>query len=124
MRPDIEALLAKLGQSNFRYQIFTDVIADVDSWPLFTAVLEDERVVGSIGVDEDHQRPRTAPNFISEYGDREASGLSGLARAKRDRPEIAVPDPAPEPWHMAHRRQTGSLRAFLTGLSDAGGERR
>lgn len=124
MRPDVEALLTKLGQSNFRYQNFTDVIADVDSWPLFTAVLEDERVVGGADGREDHQRLKAAPNFISEYGDREASGLSGLARAKLDRPEIAVPDRAADPWHVSHRRQTGSLRAFLTGLSDAGGERR
>jgi hypothetical protein len=97
MRPDAKALLARLGQRDFQYRQFADPIADVEPWPLFAALLEDERVVG---------RPQyTGPdkiqseNFLSDYND------------------VGAPShPGP--------RQGGSLRAFLSGLSDDGGERR
>ncbi|WP_126173403.1 hypothetical protein [Altericroceibacterium xinjiangense] len=46
MRSDAEALLKKLGQKDFRYQEFADRFGDTELWPLFEALLQDERLVG------------------------------------------------------------------------------
>ncbi len=97
MRPDVKALLARLGQRDFQYRQFADPIADVEPWPMFAAILEDERVVGG-GKTEDHaQRAVKASDFLTDYADAPAA----------DAPI---------------ERQGGSLRAFLSGLSDKGGE--
>ncbi|WP_380779672.1 hypothetical protein [Sphingomonas sp. R86520] len=97
MRPDAKALLSRLGQRDFQYRQFADPIADVEPWPLFAALLEDERVVGR---PEQSGTDRTAnESFLRDYTD-----LGGTK------------DPA--------QRQGGSLRAFLSGLSDDAAERR
>jgi hypothetical protein len=46
MRPDAEELLARLGQSDFRYREFSDQFADMELWPIFEALLTDDRVIG------------------------------------------------------------------------------
>ncbi|HXH16234.1 MAG TPA: hypothetical protein VNJ10_08900 [Sphingomonas sp.] len=99
MRPDVKALLARLGQRDFQYRQFADPIADVEPWPLFAAMLEDERVVGRPDLAEAKQLGPNPSNFLGDYGD--TRGVS---------------EPA--------ARQGGGLRAFLSGLSDDGGERR
>ena len=97
MRPDAKALLARLGQRDFQYRQFADPIADVEPWPLFAALLEDERVVGRPERATEERAP--ARNFLSDYDDLAARGEPG-------------------------QRQGGSLRAFLSGLSDDNTERR
>ncbi|EQB14526.1 hypothetical protein L288_01400 [Sphingobium quisquiliarum P25] len=46
MRSDAAHLLARLGRKDFRYREFTDNFADMELWPVFEALLTDERVVG------------------------------------------------------------------------------
>ena len=97
MRPDAKALLARLGQRDFQYRQFADPIADVEPWPLFAALLEDERVVGRAERATEERAP--AKNFLNDYDDLSVRGEPG-------------------------QRQGGSLRAFLSGLSDDHMERR
>jgi hypothetical protein len=97
MRPDAKALLSRLGQRDFQYRQFADPIADVEPWPLFAALLEDERVVGRAERATEERVP--AKSFLSDYDDMSARGEPG-------------------------QRQGGSLRAFLSGLSDDNAERR
>ena len=97
MRPDAKALLARLGQRDFQYRQFADPIADVEPWPLFAALLEDERVVGRAERTTEERAP--AKNFLSDYDDLSVRGEPG-------------------------QRHGGSLRAFLSGLSDDSTERR
>jgi hypothetical protein len=97
MRPDAKALLSRLGQRDFQYRQFADPIADVEPWPLFAALLEDERVVGRAERATEERAP--VKSFLSDYDDMSARGEPG-------------------------QRQGGSLRAFLSGLSDDNAERR
>ena len=99
MRPDVKALLARLGQRDFQYRQFADPIADVEPWPMFAALLEDDRVVGRAETVDNRQHTVKSSNFLGEYSD-----------------TTSVNAPV--------ERQGGSLRAFLSGLSDDGGERR
>ena len=46
MRSDAANLLARLGRKDFRYREFTDSFADMELWPIFEALLTDERIVG------------------------------------------------------------------------------
>ncbi|RZL77791.1 MAG: hypothetical protein EOP66_08575 [Sphingomonas sp.] len=99
MRPDVKALLARLGQRDFSYRQFADPIADVEPWPMFAAMLEDDRVVGRPEAKDDRQHAVKSSNFLDDYAQ-----------------STAVTAPV--------ERQGGSLRAFLSGLSDDAGERR
>ena len=62
MRQDADVLLKRLGQNAFRYSEFGDPSEDADIWPIFEALLGDERVVGSgaPGVREVYAVPVTA----------------------------------------------------------------
>lgn len=91
MRRDVTGLLEKLGRSDFRYRQFADPIADIAPWPLFAAILEDERVVGRLERSVEH-RPSAAAGFLAEYAD------DDLRPARTE----AV---------------KGSLQSFLTALS-------
>ncbi|WP_257558335.1 hypothetical protein [Sphingobium sp. CFD-2] len=46
MRSDAANLLERLGRRDFRYREFTDNFADMELWPIFEALLTDERIVG------------------------------------------------------------------------------
>ncbi|RKF23102.1 hypothetical protein D6851_00965 [Altericroceibacterium spongiae] len=45
MRSDANSLLQKLSQQSFRYQEFPDAFADLEPWPLFEAMLNDDRLI-------------------------------------------------------------------------------
>ena len=72
MRPDAKALLSRLGQRDFQYRQFADPIADVEPWPLFAALLEDERVVGR--AERANEERASAANFLSDYDDMSGRG--------------------------------------------------
>lgn len=99
MRPDVNALLARLGQAGFPYRQFADPIADVEPWPLFAAMLEDERVVGRPDPTEEKISLARPTRFLGDFTDTIAATL----------PVEPLRDP---------------LRAFLSGLSEDAGERR
>ena len=46
MRQDTKVLLSRLDERNFNYHDFESPSAEVDVWPIFEALLLDERVVG------------------------------------------------------------------------------
>lgn len=99
MRRDVTALLEKLGRRDFRYEAFSDPISDLEPWPLFTALLEDPRVVGV--PQRIHDRPTPPP------------GAPMFARYAAPVPEHAPTGRAPD-----EPAASGNLRAFLSGLSD------
>ena len=44
MRQDARALLDKLSQQDFKYKQFEDPYSDMHMWPIFEALLKDERI--------------------------------------------------------------------------------
>lgn len=50
MRKDAENLLRKLNRQDFRYQEFEDSFGELELWPIFEALIIDERVVGARSV--------------------------------------------------------------------------
>ena len=99
MRRDVTALLEKLGRGDFRYRQFADPIADLEPWPLFAALLADERVVGRVELALEPSIPTGNAAFLAGYAEADP-------RPARDEPV------------------RGSLHAFLTELSgDPAGDR-
>ncbi|MCY1670885.1 hypothetical protein OVA07_07625 [Novosphingobium sp. SL115] len=47
MRSDVKNLLDRLGKSQFRYKEFSDRFSDLETWPVFEAVIRDPRVFNS-----------------------------------------------------------------------------
>ena len=92
MRRDVTALLEKLGRGDFRYQQFADPIADLEPWPLFAALLADERVVGRPERPIEHRPSAGGTAFLADYADADL------------RPSRGVP-------------VKGSLQSFLSALS-------
>lgn len=45
MRADARNLLRKLSRSGFRYREFVDRFAELESWPVFEALLRDPRIL-------------------------------------------------------------------------------
>lgn len=99
MRKDVTALLEKLGRGDFRYRQFADPIADLEPWPLFAALLEDERVVGRPERSVEHRPSAVATGFLADY-------VEDDLRPARGEPV------------------KGSLQSFLTGLSGDQAEER
>jgi len=44
MRSDVKTLLDRLGKSDFNYREFADRFSELETWPVFEAVLRDSRV--------------------------------------------------------------------------------
>ncbi|WP_226017347.1 hypothetical protein [Novosphingobium sp. FKTRR1] len=110
MRADAKALLDRLGKSDFKYREFVDRFADLESWPIFEAVLRDSRLLGSVPDDLD--------NDVDDAGLHEHGGeLIQPAKAQL-RPDLfaryassdKVPS-APEPQR--------NIRSLLERLSHA-----
>ncbi len=49
MRSDVKNLLNRLSQSQFRYKEFADRFSDLETWPVFEAVIRDARVFNYAG---------------------------------------------------------------------------
>ncbi|TPG43618.1 hypothetical protein EAH79_01420 [Sphingomonas koreensis] len=47
MRRDARDLLDKLGRRDVRYRQFVDSTTDMELWPIFEALLRDDRVIGA-----------------------------------------------------------------------------
>lgn len=111
MRSDAANLLARLGRKDFRYREFTDNFADMELWPIFEALLTDERIVG---------KP------LSALASRHAEDVLPVTRATPAR----HPDPEPrgglfDGYGGASRSnptkaEEGELRAYLRRLSNDG----
>ena len=46
MRQDVKVLLSRVGDETFNYYDFETASIEIDIWPIFEALLLDERVVG------------------------------------------------------------------------------
>lgn len=109
MRADTTSLLQRLGQRDFRYREFHDAFADMELWPIFEALLADERVVG---------RP------MSALAEKEAALRA--SEAKHYAPAARPPESPPANPDMFSRyaepsapaqRPSDDLRGFLSHLS-------
>lgn len=107
MRSDAANLLARLGRRDFRYREFTDNFADMELWPIFEALLTDERVVG---------KP------ISALAARNVEDIMPVSKAATPRgPESASSGGLFDRYGDGGRapaKEGGELRSFLQRLSD------
>lgn len=109
MRPDAANLLARLGRRDFRYREFTDNFADMELWPIFEALLTDERIVG---------KPLSALAARNEDIIPAAKAPSVPQAEQKLFDRYAKEQPAPP------RTSSNELRSFLRQLSkDDAGER-
>jgi hypothetical protein len=120
MRNDAQNLLSKLGRKDFRYREFSDAFADMELWPIFEALLIDERIVGK---------------SLSALEKREAEGSSHSVRKHAPatrRPEsphkptifddlFAAYGQRPGEAGESAATSQGDLRGFLTNLSSKRG---
>ena len=67
MRTDVTSLLDKLERPDFRYRQFADAIADLEPWPLFEALLADERVTGKRRRGDEVPARNDAAGFLAGY---------------------------------------------------------
>jgi hypothetical protein len=80
MRSDVKTLLERLGKSQFRYKEFSDRFSDLDTWPVFEAVIRDPRVFAHAAVIATPTAPSAGPDVAPigsvlscKYGSDEAS---------------------------------------------------
>jgi hypothetical protein len=112
MRQDAKSLLERLNRRDFKYQEFADPFADMELWPIFEALLIDERVVGerapTLGPAEVQIRPRTSQSERRERPERaKTPDRAGLfSRYAKNSP------PVDEGGEVVNMRQ------FLGRLSD------
>ncbi|PZU61017.1 MAG: hypothetical protein DI547_00805 [Sphingobium sp.] len=114
MRQDARSLLERLGRKGFRYEEFSDPFADMELWPIFEALLRDERVVGTqpstIRMAEVEMRAATRPDVAAP-----AQMAGPLAAPAHLFDRYAAPAADPTPPNIVNMRQ------FFGRLSD--GER-
>ena len=83
MRNDVGKLLSKLGRKEFRYREFADQSGDAELWPIFEALLEDERIVG-------RRRDRLQARRFKDTAVRHSAGPSQVSQnpsGRRKSPE-------------------------------------
>jgi hypothetical protein len=70
MRADVKTLFDRLGKSDFQYRDFGDRFTEVETWPVFEAILRDPRVqqtvIGNVVVtarepEPDPRAPQSMP---------------------------------------------------------------
>lgn len=62
MRSDVKTLLGRLGRSQFKYKEFADRFSELETWPVFEAVIRDPRVFESAGHGFPAASPETSPD--------------------------------------------------------------
>lgn len=110
MRSDAANLLARLGRKDFRYREFTDNFADMELWPIFEALLTDERIVG---------KP------VSALAARSVEDIIPAAKAPEARAtEQRLFDRYAKEEPTSGRENSTELNSFLKRLSQKDGEGR
>ncbi|GGI74138.1 hypothetical protein GCM10007973_08700 [Polymorphobacter multimanifer] len=93
MRRDAKELLSRLGAGSFKYQEFENAWSDLDSWPIFQAIVQDGRVVGNEALKAGHQAMS-----LEDGGHDEAASLVLQAPMPRfDAPVRPLPQPTASP---------------------------
>ncbi|GLV28129.1 hypothetical protein TomTYG75_06530 [Sphingobium sp. TomTYG75] len=109
MRSDAANLLARLGRRDFRYREFTDNFADMELWPIFEALLTDDRVVG---------KP------VSALAARSVEDVLPTVKAAPAKPAVSQSDAGIFGGYSSSRQNTSSdetkndLRSFFQRISD------
>jgi hypothetical protein len=89
MRQDTKVLLGRLGEESFKYYDFESPSAETDVWPMFEALLLDERVVGKIAYPsapgQQTLEPQVAPSG--------AAPLHGDVGPTSPRPAVEADEP-------------------------------
>lgn len=74
MRTDVKTLLDRMGRSQFKYKEFSDRFSELETWPVFEAVIRDPRVFensannSSIGLPQsDSQAPSIGSVLSGKY---------------------------------------------------------
>ena len=102
MRQDAKSLLKRLNLDDFQYRDFSDPFLTIEPWPLFQALLRDQRVLGKLAlrasVEPADVEQRAAPKPIQER--------SRIFEAYEKRVDVAPPPPG-----------TVNVKDFLAGLS-------
>jgi hypothetical protein len=113
MRADAAKLLTRLGRNDFRYREFTDAFADAELWPIFEALLTDERMMGkpqSLLAAKEEGAPSAGAPADPQTAEPETPRPMGNLIASYARPEPEKREPKPDP-------AKGDLRDFLSKLS-------
>lgn len=105
MRADAKNLLDRLGKSDFPYREFTDRFSDLELWPIFEALLKDQRLFGANSDPETIARTEAMMVAADHEAPPEdfAEGFGRYDSADRNLP-----------------RRTQDVRAMLRHLSDLG----
>ena len=85
MRQDIKVLLGRIGEETFNYYDFESPSHEIDVWPIFEALLLDERVVGRIDA-------KTLVRVTSEAADEPRTLTQVPTQVPLSRP-AAAPEP-------------------------------
>lgn len=112
MRADAKVLLERLGKSDFRYREFVDRFADLESWPIFEALLKDPRIM---------PQDKVAEIGATEPGD--SIVQPAPSAAPRPVSVAAAPEPlaAPAPslfGRYGRPERAQNIRSLLQRLSD------
>lgn len=103
MRLDVSSLLNRLGRSDFKYKEFTDRFSDLDSWPIFEAVLKDQRVL----------------RHAAANGEASATPVSGVAQAPME--AALARKYGNTVGNALQRKDVRSVLAGLTASAEKGG---
>ncbi|MFC3673515.1 hypothetical protein [Novosphingobium pokkalii] len=118
MRADAKVLLERLGKSDFRYREFVDRFADLESWPIFEALLKDPRIM---------PQDELPAMEAAEPGDsvRQPAPRAQPTAQPRVVPVVS-PKPAPQPeaapslfGRYGRPERAQNIRSLLQRLSDA-----
>ena len=108
MRADVKTLFDRLGKTDFQYHDFGDRFTEVESWPVFEAILRDPRVqqtvVGNVVITAREPEPEPRAPQPLPLG-------AALSRKYGNQPQSAKARPAPE--------EAQDVRSLLARISTA-----
>jgi hypothetical protein len=123
MRADAKVLLERLGKSDFRYREFVDRFADLESWPIFEALLKDPRIMPqeeppAMRSGRTGRQPATAG---ARAPSRASSRLPSRALCRWVNPKGGARSPAAPSLFGRYGRpeRAQNIRSLLQRLSDA-----
>ena len=109
MRQDVKALLGRLNRKDLNYHQFADPFADMELWPIFEALLTDERVVAgrqtALGGTDVQVRARSSR--AEQAASEASSGKAGLFH------RYGTSTPGEN-----HAGEVVNMRQFLASLGD------
>lgn len=121
MRSDAANLLSRLGQSKFKYREFGDSFADMELWPLFEALIRDERISGSAALAQaaSPAHPAVQTHQATKSASVRAAAIPETRTALFGRYDDAVPTALDRGLDPASR----DIRSLLRELNNRVGQR-